>query len=295
MQLIVQPEDGIAPIVRAIGRAKSQIDIVIFRADIRELERALIEAVHRGVSVRALVAHTANKGEKRLRDLEVRMAAAGIDVVRTDSDLIRYHGKLLVIDRQWAFVLGFNFTFRDIRYSRSFGVQLADAEMVKELCRLIDSDAAGRRHDFVVMHPDLVVSPENARAALTLFMQQAREELLLYDAGVSDDKMITLLKSKAAEGVRVRLIGKLEKKWRGDWVEWKKMPGQLLHVRAIMRDRDRAFIGSQSLRRLELDDRREVGIIVRAEKIVERLVSIFEADWAKDEAPVKKASLPVAV
>src|SRR5688572_2224697 len=115
MDLIVQPDAGIEPLVRAIIRAKSQIDIVIFRFDVRELERALIDAVHRGVAVRALIAHTAKNGEKRLRDLEKRLGAAGVDVVRTGDDLVRYHGKLLVIDRQWGFVLGFNYTARDIR------------------------------------------------------------------------------------------------------------------------------------------------------------------------------------
>jgi hypothetical protein len=40
-------------------------------------------------------------------------------------------------------------------------------------------------------------------------------------------------------------------------------PGKRLHVRAIVRDGRRAFVGSQSLRKVELDERREVGIIIR--------------------------------
>ena len=279
MRLIVQPSDGIAPLVRAVVRAKSHIDIVIFRFDLREMERALLEAVERGVTVRALIAHTNKNGEMGLRDLEERLADAGVDVVRTTNDLVRYHGKLLVIDRQWAFVLGFNYTGRDIRHSRSFGVQVSDPQMVKELCRLIDSDVAAQRHEFVVKHPDIVVSPENARASLTLFIQQARRELLIYDESVSDDKMVALLKKRSEVGVRIRIIGKLEKKWRGDWAEWRKPEKNRLHVRTIVRDGRRAFVGSQSLRRLELDNRREVGVIVRTPTIVRRLVSIFEADW----------------
>jgi hypothetical protein len=37
------------------------------------------------------------------------------------------------------------------------------------------------------------------------------------------------------------------------------MPTHRLHVRAMARDGDAAFVGSQSLRALELDGRREVG------------------------------------
>ena len=49
----------------------------------------------------------------------------------------------------------------------------------------------------------------------------------------------------------------------------------------MMRDGRRAFIGSQSMRRLELDERREVGILVRDVAIVKRLERIFESDWSK--------------
>ena len=66
MKLITQPDDGIAPLLVAIKRAKKSIDIVIFRFDRMELEKALAAAVGRGVVVRALVAHTHRGGEKRL-------------------------------------------------------------------------------------------------------------------------------------------------------------------------------------------------------------------------------------
>ena len=38
MQLITQPDEGVAPLIRAIARAKKSADIVIFRFDIKEIE-----------------------------------------------------------------------------------------------------------------------------------------------------------------------------------------------------------------------------------------------------------------
>ena len=94
-------------------------DLVIFRFDVTELEEALQAAVKRGVVVRALVAHTNRRGEKKLRQLEDRLLGYGITVDRTADELVRYHGKLLVIDNRRAFILGFNYTYADIRKSRS--------------------------------------------------------------------------------------------------------------------------------------------------------------------------------
>ena len=44
MQLIVQPDDGIAPLIEAIKRAKKTIDIVIFRFDIEAIADVLTAA-----------------------------------------------------------------------------------------------------------------------------------------------------------------------------------------------------------------------------------------------------------
>jgi phosphatidylserine/phosphatidylglycerophosphate/cardiolipin synthase-like enzyme len=79
--------------------------------------------------------------------------------------------------------------------------------------------------------------------------------------------------------VDIRVLGRIGKK--GTDLKVQKLPKRRLHVRAIVRDGRRAFVGSQSLRKLELDARREVGIIIREPKIVKRLQEVFEADWAQ--------------
>jgi hypothetical protein len=86
--------------------------------------------------------------------------------------------------------------------------------------------------------------------------------------------------------VDVRILGKAGK--RATNLNTQKMPGLRLHVRAIIRDGEEAFIGSQSLRPLELDGRREVGLFCREPKVVKQLVEIFETDWAKTERGEKE-------
>jgi phosphatidylserine/phosphatidylglycerophosphate/cardiolipin synthase-like enzyme len=68
---------------------------------------------------------------------------------------------------------------------------------------------------------------------------------------------------------------------RGEDLVHQKYPGHRLHVRAIVRDGRAAFVGSQSLRRLELDRRREVGVFVKRATVVKELIATFEADWAQ--------------
>ena len=285
MKLITQPDEGIRPLLAAVKRAKRRLAIVIFRFDLDELEEALAAAVKRGVEVVALIAFTNKGGAQSLRKLEQRMLKKGITVSRTDDDMVRYHGKLLIVDRRQAYVLGFNYTKQDIE-SRSFGVVTRSTRVVKELLRLFDTDAC--RTDFTPRVPDLVISPENARSRLQSFLRKARVSLDIYDPQASDDEMLALLQKMAARGVKIRIIGDLEKKWADlGFADARELRGARLHVRAIVRDGRRAFIGSQSLRKLELDERREVGIIIRDRKVVRKVEKVFNADWKRAARPKK--------
>jgi cardiolipin synthase A/B len=285
MKLITQPDEGIRPLLAAVKRARRRLAIVIFRFDLDELEDALAAAVKRGVEVVALIANTNKGGAQSLRKLEQRMLKKGVTVNRTDDDMVRYHGKLLIVDRRQAYVLGFNYTEQDIG-SRSFGVVTRSTRVVKELLRLFDSDAC--RTDFTPRVRDLVISPENARSRLCAFVRKAQVRLDIYDPQASDDEMLALLQKKAARGVKIRVIGELEKKWAEQgFADVQPLRGARLHVRAIVRDGRRAFIGSQSLRKLELDERREVGIIIRDRKVVRKVEKVFNADWQRAERKTK--------
>ena len=277
MKLITQPEDGAAPVIKAIDKAKKTIDIVIFRFDRTDIENALHAAVKRGVVVRALIAHTNKGGEKNLRKLELRLLERGATVARTADDLTRYHGKLMIVDGTDLHVYGFNYTKLDIAKSRSFGIQTRDRRIVTEAQKLFEADAL--RQSYTPSHRRLVVSPENSRAVLTEFLKGAKQQLLIYDAQVSDNGIQKVLQERAAAGVEIRILGKLEKALNG--VKVRRLSDLRLHVRAIIRDGREAFIGSQSLRRLELDGRREVGIIIKNGTIVRRIQAVFDADWRK--------------
>jgi len=201
-----------------------------------------------------------------------------VTLSRTADDMVRYHGKLLVIDRRQALVLGFNYTRQDIEKSRSLGLVTRNPRVVRDILRVVDADHD--RIDLKIKSTRVVVSPENARERLTAFIKRARRELLIYDMNVSDDGMIALLKERAEAGVKVKVLGSVEGKWAGE-LPWRVRPFKTmkLHVRCLIRDREAAFVGSQSLRKLELDQRREVGLITKDRRTVNQIGRLFDTDW----------------
>ena len=276
MNLIVQPGSGVGPVLTAIRKASKSIDIMIFRLDIQDMRKALAAAVARGVNVRALIAHTNRGGEKTLRKLEQALLETGVTVSRTGDDFVRYHGKMMIVDEKVLHVYGFNFTWLDIERSRGFGLMTRHKRLVQEAMKVFEADSA--RQPYVGAYDRFVVSPENARDRLTALIKGARKQLLIYDPKISDPALLRILKARAKAGVEVRVIGKVAGA-PGDVIA-EKYPGKRLHVRAIVQDGRKLFLGSQSLRKLELDKRREVGVIVDDKKAILEVTRVFEADWA---------------
>jgi phosphatidylserine/phosphatidylglycerophosphate/cardiolipin synthase-like enzyme len=294
VKLIVEPADGVGPLLAAIKSAKTRVEIVIFRFDRTDVEMALKAAAERGVKVNVLIAFANRGGEERLRKLELRCLDAGIIVARTSNDLARYHDKFILVDRRTLYVLSFNFTHLDIDHSRGFGIATTHANWVREAARLFRADCT--RSKYEPKTETFVVSPANSRKTLDAFLKRAKTQLLIYDPKISDKGMLRTLQGRAKVGVEIKVIGSVA---RGAQFDVRKLTGKRLHTRTIIRDRRQAFVGSQSLRAAELDSRRELGLIVQDAKVVKTLIDTFESDWAgtnakKLPAPSKEQETPEA-
>jgi cardiolipin synthase len=285
VKLIIQPADGVAPLLAGIKSAKKSVKVAIFRFDRKDVETALKAAADRGVKVTALIAFANRGGEKVLRQLELRCLDAGMTVARTNDDLVRYHGKYMLVDQKVLYMLSFNFTRLDIDHSRGFGVMTTRSNWVREAVRLFAADCTRTR--YMPKTDTFVVSPANSRQVLGTFLKRAKKQLLVYDPKISDKEMLQILQERAKAGVEIKVIGSVAGR---SPFEVQKLSGRRLHTRTIIRDRRQAFVGSQSLRTAELDERRELGLIIQDAKAVKQLVDTFEADWVSKR--VKDAPTP---
>jgi hypothetical protein len=182
---------------------------------------------------------------------------------------------MMIIDRRMLYLLTFNFTFLDIHHSRSFGVITDKPYLIAEAVRLFEADVDGQSNRVEAEH--FVISPLNSRRRLSEFIANAKKQLLIYDGKLTDSRMIKLLEEQAGAGVEIKVIGSMSRPALG--VEVRDMPLIRLHAQAIISDGSEVFFGSQSLRKVELDQRREVGLITRDPAAVRSFLVIFEMDW----------------
>jgi phosphatidylserine/phosphatidylglycerophosphate/cardiolipin synthase-like enzyme len=283
LSLIIQPGDSFFPIVDAIDAAKLTIKMTIFRLDDPIVLDALSYAVARKVKVQALVAPASKGWTKRNKKLVDELAKLGVEVrmarSRKEKEKVkRYHYKMMMVDDQQSMILTFNPTRKNLHYARDFGLLVRDHEITTELNRLFDADWHGET--FRPKNLPLVISPYNSRKKLVAFLESAEKSIRILDAKVQDQEVIGLLLRKASSGCNVKIIS------RDTYYDAvvpnfhvRELARYKLHAKCIIVDSNRFFIGSQNLRKVSLDNRREVGIIVQDDAMARRIERVFDEDW----------------
>jgi len=282
LSLIIQPGDSFFPIVDAIDAAASTINMTIFRMDDPIVRDAMIHAVGRGVKVQALIAPAAKGWSKRNKKLSEDLARMGIEVRTPQSPKAKiklYHYKMMTIDDAQALILTFNPTLKNLHYARDFGVLVRDREIATELNRLFDADWQGK--NFKPNDLPLVISPYNSRQKLMAFLDSAEHTIRIMDGKVQDPEMISLLLRKAGSGCDVKILSR-ETHFHGVVPNFhiRRLARYKLHAKCVAIDGARFFVGSQNLRKVSLDQRREVGIMIEDSPMARKIERVFEEDWS---------------
>jgi phosphatidylserine/phosphatidylglycerophosphate/cardiolipin synthase-like enzyme len=281
LSLIIQPGDSFFPIVDAIDGATATIKMTIFRMDDPIVREAMTYAVSRGVKVQALVAPASKGWTKRNKKLSEELAKVGIEVGEPKArkeKLKRYHYKFMTIDDVLSLILTFNPTQKNLHYARDFGLLLRDREITGELSRLFDADWAGEK--FEPKDLPLVISPFNSRQKMLALLGSAERTIRILDAKLIDQKAIGMLLRKAAAGCSIKIIGS-DTSYHEVVPNYhvRKLARYKLHAKCIVVDASRFFIGSQNLRKVSMDRRREVGLIVEDDAMARKIEKVFDEDW----------------
>ena len=240
----------------------------------------------RGVNVRALTAHTNRGGEKSLRKLELQLLEGGVTVSRTADDLVRYHGKMMIVDAACCTSTASTSPTLDIEQEPQLRRRSRrTSKLVQEAVKLFEADF--NRQPYRRATSGLSSARRTRASGSREFIKGARQAAAdLRPAGRATTRCCSILAS-AREGRRRRAD---HREGRGEVAaQGEKFPGRRLHVRAIIRDGRGRSSAARASRKLELEKRREVGVIVDDRKVVDEMRAVFEVDWDRPTEGGKKA------
>jgi len=309
--LIVQPDDGRALVLNALGAAKKSIDLTIYEISDPQIMSALEAASKKKVAVRVIYNWYSFPEDMQQRDIMPAIDAltkAGIQCKPASKAFEVTHEKAFVIDGTTGIVMSFNLTSEYFGTTRDFGIVTTVAAEVAEIANVFEADWNAK--SITPTCPSLVWSPVNSRTKLTALVSSAKKTLDIYCEEVDDPGTLGVMVAAAKKHVTVRFIaavlagqGKVNGNARG--VTFLKSGGVnavcksflYIHAKMVLVDYGQAgaqaYIGSENFSCVSLDDNRECGIIVTDSAILSRLHTIYQSDWAQPNVAVVPDSTPI--
>ena len=292
-RLIVEPDDGVAPVRDFISSATRRLLIKQFTFTEPSLIEATIERGAAGVAVRVMLNARRSGGDRANDDTYERFRAEGVDVQWANPTFAVTHEKSIVVDDTAAMVATYNLMPKYFALTRDYGIITRDPRQVAAITEVFDAD-----WEHLDITPaataGLLWSNSNSRYQMARFIDRAEKTLLVQHPKYVDAVILDHIAAAAGRGVTVRVLcgGRhgisdcdvLDtfaslRTLRRFGVKVHKQKDLRLHAKLIVVDGREALIGSMNIDRSAFDLRRELGLVTDDAAAVRRLVSVFEADW----------------
>ena len=291
--LVVEPDDGIPPVLDFISSAEKTLLIKQFTFSEPSLLQATTERKNAGVEVRVMLNPKRSGGDRANDETYDYFKKNGVNIRWANPKFYVTHEKSIVVDGKAALIATFNLCLKYFTQTRDYGVVTYDPARVAQV---IEGFEADWEHRDWLPDPEtgLLWSNANSRLRMSHFIDAAKHRLDVQHPKFVDAVILDRLLDAAERGVHVRVLCG-GKHGISDWdvldtfsslrvlkrfgVKVHKQKNLRLHAKLLIADNSHALIGSMNIDRSAFDLRRELGTTITDEAIVKRLTEVFDADW----------------
>ena len=292
--LIVEPDDGLDPVLDLIAAARDTLRIKQFTFTDEALVDAVIERRAAGVDVRVMLNAAKSGGERANDETFDRLRDAGVTVAWTNPAFYVTHEKSIVVDRSAALIATFNLCTKYFTRTRDFGVVTTDPGQVAQIIEVFEADWA-HGNWVPANNSGLLWSNSNSRVVMAQFIDTATTHLDVQHPKFVDAVILDRIVAAADRGVKVKVLcggrhGISDSDVLDTFsslrtlnyfgIKVNKQKNLRAHAKVVIVDRERALVGSMNIDRSAFDLRRELGVTVDDPVIVDRLITVFKQDWA---------------
>jgi phosphatidylserine/phosphatidylglycerophosphate/cardiolipin synthase-like enzyme len=203
--ILVQPDDGVGPVVQLMGTARQSIAVKQFTFTHPALMEAALAARRAGVAVRVMLNPHRSSGDRANDAVFEQLKAGGVEVAWSNPRFAVTHEKSMVIDDRMALIATFNFCEKYFSQTRDYGLVIEDHAVVAEILACFQADWS--REPF---HPHaesaLLWSNNNSRRLMSTYIDSAQERLDIQHPKFVDATILDRLVQARSRGVHVRVL-----------------------------------------------------------------------------------------
>jgi phosphatidylserine/phosphatidylglycerophosphate/cardiolipin synthase-like enzyme len=276
LSLLVEPEDGMAPIDDFMSSARQSLDMTMYELSDTTAEHILISDHNRGVKVRVLL-------DRDFSGLSVNQAAystlsaAGVAVAWANNSEI-FHQKTITVDDAESAIMTGNLTPQYYSTTRDFVVMDGQTPDVSAIESTFSSDWSGAAPSPGPDGADLVWSP-GSTTQLVALIDSANRNLTVENEEMDSAAVEAALKADAQRGVNVTVIMTSDSEWDTAFSQLESAGVHVvlypdtssalyIHAKVIDVDSTKAFIGSENFSTASLGYNRELGVITTSTDVL---------------------------
>jgi phosphatidylserine/phosphatidylglycerophosphate/cardiolipin synthase-like enzyme len=293
MKLIVQPDNGAAPVIEFIRSARTSLILKQFTFTHPEILEAILESKRSGVAVRVMLNAKRSGGDRANDETFAALEKAGVSVRWSNPDFYVTHEKSMVADGSRAMVATYNLCEKYFTRTRDYGLVFENANQAAQITECFDADW-NRTAWSPSADTGLVWSNKGSRLAVARFIDSAKESLLVQHPKFVDAAVLDRIVDAASRGVKVRILcggrhGISEcdildtfaslRVMRRAGAKIHNQKKLRVHAKLLIADGKRALLGSMNLDRSAFDLRRELGVTLDQQDVVAGLIDVFHSDW----------------
>lgn len=292
-RLIVEPEDGLEPVRRFIESAQTSLLVKQFTFTEPSLIEAVIGRQKAGVAVRVMLNAARSGGDRANDETYEQFRRAGVLVQWCSPKFYVTHEKSIVVDGRAAMVATYNLMVKYFSLTRDYGIITEHPGHVAQIADVFDADWDHRDYT-PEADGGLLWSNSNSRYQMARFIDKATTKLLVQHPKYVDAVIIDHIAAATERGVKVKVLcgGKHGiSEWdvldtfaslrtlRRFGVKVRKQVNLRVHAKLLIVDDREALVGSMNIDRSAFDLRRELGIVIDHQPVVDRLKEVFKSDW----------------
>ena len=293
LRLIVEPDEGVAPVRELIDSAQTSLLIKQFTFTEPSLIQAVIARRSAGVDVRVMLNAARSGGDRANDETYAQFEAADIAVQWASPNFYVTHEKSVVVDDEVALVATFNMCDKYFTRTRDYGVITDNPLHVAQIVEVFNAD--WDHADWTPTRYDgLLWSNSNSRLHMARFIDTAKHRLAIQHPKYVDAVILDHIAAAAGRGVKVHVlcggrhgisdVDVLDtfaslRTLRRFGVKVRKQKNLRVHAKLLIVDDVHALVGSMNIDRSAFDLRRELGIAILQQDVVAQLKSVFDEDW----------------
>ncbi len=289
VEVFALPEAGTAPFVNEIAKAKTSIRMMIYELNSAPIVNALLARVKAGVSVQVIF----DADEKAINQAAFdTLENAGAECKWSLAKFSYMHAKAFVVDDAVAVITSSNFVTGYMSRERNFVAVDRDADDARSLAAVFDADWNNRYASASCTR--LVISPNNSRSRVLAFIDSATKSVRVESMQLQDSAVRRALADRQAAGVNVEVI-LADPRWitankdaatflKANGIAVRSMSAPDVHVKSIVVDDEKAYLGSENFTTVSFYRNREIGLVVTEKANAQLMSATFTKDWASATA-----------